>query len=98
MEGVIDFISGSWPLLVAIPIFYLFFIRPQVKKQKEQQSFSDGLEKGQEVVTSSGIIGRINKIDEHDVTLQLENKTFIKVTKASISSEMTQQYKEATTK
>lgn len=98
MEGVMDFISGSWPLLVAIPIFYLFFIRPQVKKQKEQQSFSDSLEKGQEVVTSSGIIGRINKIDEHDVTLQLENKTFIKVTKASISSEMTQQYKEATTK
>ena len=94
MSALTDFIASSWPLLVAIPIFYLFFIRPQVKKQKEQKSFIDSLEKGKEVVTGSGLIGKINKIDDNTINLQLDNKTYVKVLKSSISKEMTEQYQE----
>jgi preprotein translocase subunit YajC len=92
---MMEFLQGSWPLLVAIPIFYLFIIRPQVKKQKNQANFEESLEKGQEVVTSSGIIGRINKLEDHVVHIQADTKTFLKITRASISREMTEQYRSA---
>jgi preprotein translocase subunit YajC len=73
-----------------IVIFWLFLIRPQQKKQKEQKSFSESLQKGDEVVTASGIIGRINKIDEQVVTLEVSNKTYIRVIRSAISREMTE--------
>ncbi len=71
-------------------IMYFFFLRPQVKKQKAQTSFSSELKKGDEVVTGSGIIGRINKIEGGIVHLQIDQKTFIKVVKGAISREMTE--------
>jgi len=88
--GIPEALMQSWPLIMIIFVFYFFLIRPQTKKQKEQQSFIDSIDKGDEVVTSSGIIGRVNKIDEHTVTLQIDTKTFIKVTKNSVSKEMTE--------
>lgn len=72
-------------------IFWLFLIRPQAKKQREQRSFMDGLQKGDDVVTASGILGRINKIEDEIVTLDVGNKTFIRVTKNAISKELTEQ-------
>lgn len=83
---------GSLILLLMIPIFYFFFIRPQAKKQKEQVAFSTNLKKGDEVVTHSGIIGQVNKIDDVSVTLELDTKTFIRVVRDGISKEMTDQY------
>ena len=70
-------------------VFYFFLIRPQAKKQKEQTKFVDQLEKGSEVITASGIVGKINKIEGNFVTLQVDTKTFLKVTKNAISKEMT---------
>ena len=64
-------------------------LRPQIKKQKEQNKFGESLAKGNDVVTSSGIIGRINRIDGNIITLQVDPKTYIKVTKGSISKELT---------
>ena len=49
-----------------------------------------GLEKGKEIVTASGMIGKINKIENGIVTLQVANNVFIRVTKSSISKEMTE--------
>ena len=73
-----------------IAIMYFFMYRPQAKKQKETVSFQDELSKGDEVVTSSGIIGKVNKIEENIVSLQVDQKTFIRVTKNAISKEMTE--------
>jgi preprotein translocase subunit YajC len=72
-----------------IVIFWLFLIRPQQKRQKEQKSFSESLQKGDEVVTASGIIGRINKLEDKIVTLEVSNKTYIRVIRSAISKEMT---------
>ena len=71
-------------------IFWLFLIRPQAKKQKEQQNFSNSIQKGDDVVTASGILGRINKIEDNIVTLEVGNKTYIQVTRSAISKEMTE--------
>lgn len=75
-----------------IAIFWLFLIRPQQKRQKEQKAFTEEMQKGDEVVTASGIIGRINKIEDNIVSLEVANKTYIRVTRSSISKEMTESF------
>jgi preprotein translocase subunit YajC len=82
-------IGGMWPILLMFAVIYFFMIRPQAKKTKEQNKFVNALEKGKEVVTASGMIGRINKIEGNIVTLQIDGKTFIRVLKSSVSKEMT---------
>jgi len=77
------------PLLLIIIVMYFFFIRPQAKKQKAQVSFVNDLTKGKEVVTSSGIIGTITKMDELRVTLKISDKGYVDVLKSTISREMT---------
>ncbi len=81
---------GMLPLLLIFAVFWFFIIRPQMKKQKDQGKFGDSLSKGQEVVSSSGILGRINKIDGEIIHLEIANKTYIRVTKSAISKELTE--------
>ncbi len=73
-----------------IVVFWLFFIRPQAKKAKQQKSFIDNLNRGDKVVTIAGIHGSINKINE-DGTLSLEINpgSYIKIEKSSISMDWT---------
>jgi preprotein translocase subunit YajC len=75
---------------VMFVIFYFFFIRPQMKKQKDQNTFQSELKKGDEVVTMSGIIGKISKIDEAEITLEIDGKTYIRFLKSAISKDMTE--------
>lgn len=85
--------AGQLPFLaIFIAILYFFFIRPANKKQKTQAEFLTSLEKGKEVVTSSGIIGKISKMTDKEITLQVGEKTFVRVTKGSISNEMTNMF------
>lgn len=71
-----------------ILVFWLFMIRPQTKKAKEQRKFVENMQKGDKVVTIAGIHGVINKINE-DNTIQLEVSpgSYLKVEKSSISME-----------
>jgi preprotein translocase subunit YajC len=79
-------IGMIFPFLIII-VFYFFFIRPQVKKQKDVQKFQENLKEGMEVVTNAGIIGRITKVDGPIVRLMVDEKTFIRVVKSSIQGE-----------
>ncbi len=74
-----------------ILVFWLFMIRPQAKKAKEQKKYIEGMQKGDKVVTIAGIHGSINKVNE-DGTIQLEVSpgSYIKVEKSAISSEWSQ--------
>ena len=73
-----------------ILVFWLFFIRPQAKKAKQQKQFINDLQKGTKVVTIAGIHGTINKINE-DGTINLETSpgSYIKIERSSISMEWT---------
>ncbi|MEN9599445.1 MAG: preprotein translocase subunit YajC [Bacteroidota bacterium] len=73
-----------------ILVFWLFMIRPQAKKAKEQKKFVDNMQKGDKIVTIAGIHGTINKVNE-DNTLQLEVNpgSYLKIEKSSISMEWT---------
>ena len=83
--------SSSFSLIfmgLMILVFWMFMIRPQAKKAKQQKTFINDLKKGDKVVTIAGIHGTINKINE-DGTLQLEVSpgSYIKIEKSTISLE-----------
>lgn len=71
-----------------ILVFWLFMIRPQAKKAKEQKKFVENMQKGDKIVTIAGIHGVINKINE-DNTIQLEVSpgSYLKIEKSSVSME-----------
>jgi preprotein translocase subunit YajC len=80
--------NWSFVFLMMIPVvMYFFMIRPQVKREKERQKFVESLREGLEVITNSGIIGKITKIDGGVVRLMVDEKTFIRVVKSAIQSE-----------
>jgi len=75
-------------LVMMILVFWLFMIRPQAKKAKQQKQFINDLQKGDKIVTIAGIHGTINKVNE-DNTLSLEVSpgSYIKIEKSAISME-----------
>jgi preprotein translocase subunit YajC len=83
--------AAGWMNLVIfggmILFMWFFVIRPQQKRQKEHRNFIESLKTGMEVVTSSGLIGRITSITDTIVTLDLGN-TSVRVLKHTISSEL----------
>ena len=75
-----------------ILVFWLFFIRPQAKKQKQQKTFLDNLQKGEKVVTIAGIHGVVNKVNEDGtISLEINPGSYIKLEKSAISMEWTTQ-------
>lgn len=73
-------------------VFWLFFIRPQAKKAKQQKAFIDDLKKGDKVITGAGIHGNINKInDDGTISLEINPGSYIKMERSAISMEMTAQ-------
>lgn len=68
-------------------IFYVFFIRPSQKKQKDQKKYTEEIKRGDEVVTLGGIHGKITSIDESTVTIEVDKGARLKVEKSSISME-----------
>lgn len=73
-----------WPLLLIIVVFYLFMIRPQVKKQKELKKYRQALQNGDKVITTGGIYGKIVGVSDQTVILEVEDQSRIKVDKNAI--------------
>ncbi len=67
-------------------IFYFVLIRPQQKQQKKHQQLLAGLKKGDEVILSSGIVGKIFAVEERFVTLEIADKTRIKVLRQAVQA------------
>ena len=73
-------------LLLMIVIFYVFMIRPQSKKAKEERKFRDGLQKGDKVVTAGGIHGKVFEVKESTIVIEVANNVNITVEKNFIQS------------
>ena len=84
--------SSSMSLIfmgMMILVFWLFMIRPQAKKAKQQKTFINDLKKGDKVVTIAGIHGTINKVNEDGtISLEVSPGSYLKLEKSSISLEM----------
>ena len=78
-------------LVLMIVVMYFFFFRPQMKRQKEDKKFREAIAKGQRVVTTSGIHGKILEVKDNTVVIESEN-TRLKFERTAISKEMSKQY------
>ncbi len=77
------------PLIAILLIFWLFMIRPQAKRQKELRKFRDALQKGDKVITTGGIYGKISSVTETTVVIQVDENTKLTVDKGSIIKDPT---------
>jgi preprotein translocase subunit YajC len=74
------------PMIAIFAIFYFFLIRPQSAKAKEHQKMLSELKKGDDVVTTGGIIGKITGINDAEMTLQVQEGVRLRVTRASVQN------------
>ena len=79
-------------------VFYFFMIRPQMKKQKEQKKFREALVKGNKVVTIGGVHGKIEQVQDTTVIISVEGGNKLKIEKAAIAKEFSEDEMEKTTK
>ncbi|MCH8178728.1 MAG: preprotein translocase subunit YajC [Proteobacteria bacterium] len=72
------------PLVLMFVVLYFVMIRPQMKRQKETKAMLDALTKGDEVVTQGGVIGKISKLGETFVSVEVANGVELQVQRAAI--------------
>jgi preprotein translocase subunit YajC len=84
--GVMGSLGTFLPLILMFVAMYFIMIRPQQKKMKEQRDMIAALSKGDEVVTIGGILGKVTKVDEMYVTLDVGKGTEITVQKQAITA------------
>ena len=78
------------PLILIVLVFWFFMIRPQVKRQKELKKYRDALQKGDKVITTGGIFGKIVEINnDNTVIMEIESQARMKVSKEAIIKDMT---------
>ena len=79
------FLAMALPLVVMVVVMYFLMIRPERKKASDHAGFLTSLKRGDEVVLTSGIIGKIHSIDERTLTLEVADKVKIRVLKVAVT-------------
>ncbi len=75
-------------------VMYFFMIRPQAKRAKEQKKFAESINSGEQVVTTAGIHGRINRVNEDGtLVIEINRGTFMTIERSAVSMEMTNAYR-----
>ena len=82
-SGASSFLTMA-PILLMVVVLYFLMIRPQVKRQKEHKSMADALKKGDEVITAGGVLGRIIKVNDAYLTVEIAPETEITVQRAAV--------------
>ena len=82
--GGADSLMSFLPIILLFVILYFLMIRPQMKRAKEQKAMIEALQKGDEVVTAGGMVGRITKLGEQYVTLEIAPSTEIVVQRSAV--------------
>ena len=73
------------PIILMFVVLYFLMIRPQMKRQKEQKAMIDALGKGDEVITAGGILGKITKVSDAYVTIEVADGTEVVIQRASVT-------------
>ncbi len=77
---------GFLPIILMFVLLYFLMIRPQMKRAKEQKQMIEALQKGDEVITAGGVLGRITKIADPYVSLEIAPNTEINVQKSAVQT------------
>lgn len=73
------------PLVLMFVVLYFVMIRPQMKKQKEHRAMVDALAKGDEVVTAGGLLGRVSKMGDNFIGIEIANGVEIQVQRSAVT-------------
>ncbi|MDX9696350.1 MAG: preprotein translocase subunit YajC [Bacteroidales bacterium] len=76
--------QGFIMLLLIVVVFYFFMIRPQMKRQKELRKYREALQKGDKVVTTGGIYGKVDTIKDNYVIIEVDTNVRIRIDKSAI--------------
>jgi preprotein translocase subunit YajC len=77
------------PLILVFVVFYFFMIRPQMKKQKELNNYRNALAKGDKIVTTGGIYGRVIEVKDNVVIMDVGGEIKLKVDKSAVLKDPT---------
>lgn len=77
-------LMGMLPLVLMFVVLYFVMIRPQMKRQKEHKAMIEALAKGDEVVTSGGLLGKVAKMDDNFLSLEVASGVEIKVQRSAV--------------
>ncbi len=76
------------PLVLIVVVFYFFMIRPQMKRQKDLKKFREELKKGDKIVTTGGIYGKIIELNETTLIMEVEGQSRLKIDKVAVIKDM----------
>ena len=84
--GAFDYLNGLIvPTMLIIGIMYFLMIRPQQKRLKEHQALVEGIRRGDTVVTSGGMIGKVTKVDDQELQVEIAEGVRVRVLRATVS-------------
>lgn len=83
--GGLGGLGGILPILLMFAVIYFIMIRPQQKQAKKHREYLGGLKKGDEVITNSGIYGRIDAIEDNAVRLEIARDVKIRIVKSQVA-------------
>lgn len=84
--GLSSNLTSFLPIILMFVVLYFLMIRPQMKRQKEQKSMMESLTKGDEVVTAGGVLGKVSKVNDAYLTLEIATGTEITVQKVAVTT------------
>lgn len=79
-------LMGFLPIILMFVLLYFLMIRPQMKRAKEQKAMIDALQKGDEVITAGGVLGRITKVSDAYITVEIAANIEVSVQKAAVQT------------
>ena len=77
-------LMGMLPLVLMFVVLYFVMIRPQMKKQKDHKAMIDALGKGDEVATAGGLLGRVTKMGETHLSLEIANGVEVQIQRSAV--------------
>ncbi|MDI9332701.1 MAG: preprotein translocase subunit YajC [Alphaproteobacteria bacterium] len=77
-------LMGMLPLVLMFVVLYFVMIRPQMKRQKEHRAMIDALAKGDEVATAGGLLGRITRVGDHSLGLQVAEGIEVEIQRSAV--------------
>ena len=78
-------VGGMLPILAMVVLFYFLLIRPQQRRMKQHQQMLGGLKRGDTIVLSSGVIGKVVRVEEKEVGVEVATGVTVKVRKSAIA-------------
>jgi preprotein translocase subunit YajC len=84
-SGAGGFFAGIFPLLLIFVIFYFLLIRPQARRMKQHKEMIAAVKRNDVAVTGGGVVGKVTKVDEGEVELEIAQGVRIKVVKGMLS-------------